>query len=95
MIARTFRIDTPTYTKVYERISKAAARKMFYKGGAVHILSVNMRPGNYSWPFMAQKDREICSRSFNSLCNNYEYYNCDNIRGYYPAFYTERIIPKV
>jgi len=73
----------------YERISKAAARKLFDQGKTFYIQSCNMRPVNV-WQSAYEINPEQCKEngdSFSDVVNSYEYYNTDSQRGRYAAFY--------
>jgi len=76
----------------YERISKAKARKLFEQGKTIYIQSCNMTPVN-PWQSAHEIDPAHYKEenySFDSMVNNYEYYNTDCERGYYAAFYVKR-----
>lgn len=80
----------------YERISKATARKMFLDGETVYLCAVNMSPVSMWQPAFGinRKDKEQfvvdeigMDNYFKDTVNSFEYYNCDNERGRYTAFY--------
>lgn len=72
----------------YHRVSKSRARYLWQTGQDVYIIAHKMRPG---FPFslgmtMGLSD-EHKERGFDTLCQDFEYYNCTYETGYYPAFY--------
>ena len=85
--------DTRT-GKTYERINKQRARKIYEtatpeNGNCVIMCGCNLNPftpwgGGARWTY----DRYE-GVSFNQACDETAYYNCDNERGRYLAFYTE------
>lgn len=82
----------------YERISKAAARKMFMDGETVYLCAVNMSPISM-WQFafgINRKDKERfvvdeigMENYFMETVNSFEYYNCGKECGRYAAFYKQ------
>lgn len=76
----------------YERITKTAAKKLFSTGKTFYIQSCNFIPVNM-WQSAMEIDPiryQDESMSFDSMVNNFEYYNCgDNERGYYSSFYVK------
>ena len=77
--------------KYYHRVNKATARRVFNAGGVVIMCACNLRPDSYWSPSVpiAAGNYET-PRAFDSLVNEYAYYNCNiNECGKYAAFYTE------
>lgn len=68
------------------RINKTAARKLFNEGKEFWITPCNMRP---ECGLLMLESWQSQFGSFDKLYNNFVYYNCDNERGRYPAFYVE------
>ena len=74
----------------YSRISKARARKEFNAGNDVFIMPVKASPVNIWFsPYCANRFAWYTeNRSFDSIVNEYEFYNCNyNELGKYAAFY--------
>ncbi len=76
-------------TITIKQVSKAAARKQFEAGNEVYLQSSNMRPfGVWQSICPIKKDNPYSwSANFESITNEYSYYNCDNERGKYVHFY--------
>ena len=76
-------------TKHYERISKAAAKKLFESGTEVYAAPCKMNPESIWFsPFGFQKDEEN-GAAFDNVVNAATYYQCNYECGYYLAFYKE------
>ena len=76
-------------TKSYIRISKKTARALYNTGqeNRVFFCPVNLNPES-PWGLMWNAPNNDIS--FDQLVSEYEYYNCDNDRGRYAAFYVPR-----
>ena len=74
--------------KQMKKITKVTARKLYNEGKEIRITACNMRPeagiliGSTSFERMADIP-------FDTMVNSFTYYNCDNERGRYPAYYVE------
>lgn len=74
--------------KQMKKITKVTARKLYNEGKEFWITACNMRPevgiliGSTSFERMADIP-------FDTMVNSFTYYNCDNERGRYPAYYVE------
>ena len=70
----------------YERITKAAARKLFNNGDNVYICACNMRPG---WPWFPEARINNNNESnFEKVVNTFTFYNCiNNETGKYASYY--------
>ena len=69
------------------KINKSAARKMWNEKKEFWIAPCNMRA---VCGILVQYDREnIQETTFDKYVNAFEYYNCDNQRGRYAAYYIE------
>lgn len=72
---------------MFNKIDKRQARKLWNEGKQFIIVSCNMQP---DWGMAVGKKWDGNeNRSFDSLVNEFSYYNCDAERGRYPAFYVE------
>lgn len=71
---------------MYKRINKREARKLYDNKIPVLIIPCNCNPLS-AWltGFIMIK----YEKSFDTLVNEFIYYNCNSELGYYPAFYTE------
>ena len=71
-----------------KRINKTTARKLYNEHKDFWITACNMRPecgiliGSSSFERMTETP-------FDVMVNSFTYYNCDNERGRYPAYYIE------
>jgi len=76
---------------VFTRISKRAARKLFSEGKPLYVIAHKMRPGmpfQMGMTIFSEKYLEE-NKDFDSMVNNFAFYNCSYETGYYPAFYLE------
>jgi len=83
-------------SKTYNRVSKAAARKLYISGAPVYICPCKASPAS-PWSVGAEISRKYNSWSdeagtpeyFNKLCDEATYYNCNyNELGRYLAYYS-------
>lgn len=82
----------------YKRITRKEAEKLWNENKTFYIDSNKMVPGN-TWGTTQeiagermQERKEafaFTSTPFKSFVNNFQYYNCDNERGRYAAFYVK------
>lgn len=73
--------------RLYRRINKAIARKVYDNGKTIFMQSCNI-----SFDSMWQSACPITpdvTTSFDSVVNAFQYYNCDSERGRYPHYYIE------
>ncbi len=82
------------YDKVItiKQISKRTAKKLFESGNEIYLQSCKMYPfGVWQNVCPIKKDIDYTNQfnatSFESVVNNFEYYNCDSERGKYSHFY--------
>ncbi len=77
-------------TVTIKRISKAAARELFANGVEIYLQSSNFYPfGVWQSVHPIQKNEMFENGyNFNSLINEFQYYNCCSERGRYIHFYT-------
>lgn len=69
------------------QINARTAKKLFENGKGIFFQSSNMTFDNvWHTPFFFNIE---CSndQSFETLCNSYRYYNCDNYRGKYINYF--------
>nr|DAO52123.1 MAG TPA: hypothetical protein [Caudoviricetes sp.] len=74
----------------WTRISKRRARALYDAGYTITVAPVNMRLNNVWCTYIriGRKLKFSLDDSFDSLVNDYEYYNCNsNEVGHYPAYY--------
>lgn len=86
------RITLTQGNRVFERVSKTTAKKLFGKGIDVYALPCKCNP-NSPWykgfvnhP-ISHIDNTCCERDFNTWYNMYSYYNCNKETGKYISFY--------
>lgn len=77
-----------TLGKTVQQISIRKARKLYEKNVELFLTASNMRFDN-SWtrPMPLQKSRRYERDTFDGICSEFRYYNCDNLRGKYIRFY--------
>lgn len=72
--------------KEFKRINKTVARRLYNEGKIIYLHPCKVHP-NSAWmpptPFIKVTDQT----EFGKLVNAFEYYNCDNERGRYCAYY--------
>lgn len=71
-----------------KRINKTAARKLYNEKKEFWITACNMRP-EYGILIGSVSFEHLTNIRFDTMVNNFAYYNCDNERGRYPAYYIE------
>lgn len=67
-----------------KRVNKIAARNLYNAGKPLTIAPCKMRPEHFGVHISA-----ACGRTFESLVNEFEYYNCSYPTGDYAAYYIE------
>lgn len=77
---------TNKYFYGWKRITKTAARKEFNAGRNVLFIPVNM-PVNRDYYCNQVVLNNNKKENFDTLCNHFEFYNCNNETGKYAAFY--------
>lgn len=77
------------YGNKYERISKAAAKKLYEAGQKVYSLPCKLNPESpWNIPDLMTRAREN-GYTFDRYYNEAAYYSCRYETGYYLAFYKE------
>ena len=74
------------------QIAKQRARRLYEQGKTIYLQSCNMR-FNTMWQSAYPMSKESCQwgeHTFDSLVNEYIYYNCDQERGKYPNFFVKK-----
>ena len=74
--------------KPMKRINKTTARKLYNEHKDFWITACNMRPECGILIDSASFER-MTETPFDTMVNSSTYYNCDNERGRYPAYYIE------
>jgi cysteine synthase len=69
----------------YVRINKTAARNAFNKGEKLVIVPCFCRPD--SWLAFHTTTEDSILKTFDSLVNAFQFYNCNGETGNYAAFY--------
>lgn len=80
--------------KHYERIDKRQARKAFAAGENILICPSNMTLySNIIWACAYEINNKKCDQfdTFDTVINNFEYYNCNRESGTYTKFYKEEV----
>lgn len=81
----------------WTRVSKRRARALYDAGHEVIITPVYVDPFNMWRPHarISNKRQWGCDVTFDSITNEYEYYNCNsNELGRYPAYYVRTEVIK-
>ena len=74
-------------TITIKQVQKRTAKKLFESGEKIYMHACNMRPFGV-WPTCCDITKKRADGdTFESIVNNFEYYNCDNERGLYVTFY--------
>ena len=76
-----------TLKSVVKRIDKRVAEKMFNNGITIYLHSSNMMFDNVWQSPCPINNYQGQDRTFNQICNEYRYYNCDAERGRRIKFY--------
>lgn len=74
------------------QIAKQRARRLYEQGKTIYLQSCNMR-FNTMWQSACPMSKESCQwgeHTFDSLVNEYIYYNCDQERGKYPNYFAKK-----
>lgn len=71
----------------FKRVNKQVARRLFNENKEFWITAVCMLPQH---GIMVSKAVFTEWDDFDKMVNAFEYYNCDNERGRYAAFYVEQ-----
>ena len=72
----------------YTRIDKRQARKIYNEATSIVILPHRANPYSIWFNDAALSKADLDNKDFDSLVNEYTYYNCNTIvLGRYPAFY--------
>lgn len=74
--------------KQMKQITKVTARKLYNEGKEFWITACNMRPQTGILIGSTSFER-LADIPFDTMVNSFTYYNCDNERGRYPAYYVE------
>ena len=72
--------------KVYKKVDKRVARKLFDAGGVVYLAPCKATPWSY-WSGLISIYKE--SAGFDTVINEFEYYNCNTELGKRAAYYVE------
>ena len=71
----------------FQKVTKTTARKVFNANNPVWITACNMRPEcGIRLNSECYKDM---GKDFDKIINAFQYYNCNNECGRYPAYYIE------
>ncbi len=77
--------------KVLKQINRRKAKRLFENGVEIFVVPCKMRlHSQWSSPCITDCDAHE-NKSFNSFVNEFEYYNCTNVSGLYPQYFTEKI----
>lgn len=72
--------------KIYKRVDKRVARKLFDAGGVVYLAPCKANP-RADWVGLISIRKE--SAGFDTVINEFEYYNCNFEMGKRAAYYVE------
>lgn len=72
----------------FKRVSKRVARRLYGAKQPIWLTNHKLIPANsYCWMAIHQFDDN--TYTFDSMVNNWMYYNANHEWGYYPAFYVQ------
>lgn len=74
------------------QIAKQRARRLYEQGKTIYLQSCNMRFNNM-WQSACPISKEVRSwegHTFDSIVNEFTYYNCDQERGKYPNYFVKK-----
>lgn len=72
----------------FVRISKCEAKRRYNAGEIIRICACNMSPVNmWSWYYDCGLET---GEEFETVVNAFQYYNCNNETGRYPAYYVKK-----
>lgn len=77
-------------TNDFVKINKTKARKLFNEGKEIHLLPCKARFGGMWLGEGAVISNKILTSAFDTIVNEYIYYNCNNELGKYPAYYIKK-----
>lgn len=72
--------------KAYKKVDKRVARKLFDAGGVVYLAPCKANPCS---PWFGLIDIRKESAAFDTVINEFEYYNCNTEMGKRAAYYVE------
>jgi hypothetical protein len=80
----------------FVKVNKTKARRLFNEGKTLYFVPCKVYP-NYNNPWVRPYDinlerikDEVVFNNFDSIVNNFEYYNCNSELGNYTHFYIEK-----
>ena len=80
--------------KLYTRVNKTKARRLFNEGVHIVLYPVEANPfsmwagSGYTINISNIDENDKYLPTFDSIVNNFEYYNCNSEMGQYSKFYT-------
>jgi hypothetical protein len=81
--------NTNNVGTMMQQVQKRTARKLFQEGEMIYLCPCNMHfDSAWQTPIVISK-AESLGFTFDQLCNDYEYFNCDSERGRYVRFYVK------
>ena len=83
MTRTNYKIDGVNYV----RVNKAGAKKAFNEGKTIYMLPCKACPRSYWFTFYPVNKNAVDGASFETVVNNFEFYNCTPQTGKYTAFY--------
>lgn len=81
------RIEVKVWGKLYRRISKPIAKKVYDEGKELMVCPCKLRPGEPWHP--EGIIRNTTNRKFKYVIRDYEFYHCNGETGWYLSFYIE------
>ena len=70
-----------------KQVNKTVARRLYNAGHNIHVVACNLRLNNPCYAPYTTTGGHAYSVLFDTMLNEFTYYNCDAERGYYPHFY--------
>ena len=80
---------TPVNINGYKRITKRAAFTAYKNGQTIYLIPVKLAPGGFWRPEIPIRNGS--PREWESIINEFQYYNCNSVAGKYTAFYIKGV----
>lgn len=76
--------------KQVKQVNKTQAKKLYDENVTIYFKASNLRFDNlWSYPCPIKKERRMLGETFEIVCADFRYYNCDSYRGKYIQFFVE------
>lgn len=69
-----------------KQVNKTVAKRLYNAGHEIYLLACNLNPHS-AWNNIYTANVDIRGLQFDTMLNQFTYYNCGSQLGYYPRFY--------